>query len=70
MDPAEDQQVMILRQVVQRPDNSLKLLVAAKEAKNPDQSAPRRDVVEDREFFCEAARRTSATWEAERNESG
>ena len=51
MDAAENQQVMILWQVMQCPDDGIEPLVAPEKTENPDQPASRGDVVEHWESF-------------------
>ena len=48
---AENQQMVFLGQVVERPDDGIEPLVAAEEAKDPDQLAVRRHRIEDRKFL-------------------
>src|SRR5205085_7502667 len=51
MDPAENQQMIIFRQVMQCLDDGIESLVAAEKAEDPDQLAPARDVIEHRKFL-------------------
>jgi len=51
VDPTEDQQMMVLGQVMQCPNDGVEPLVAAEKSENPDQSACGRDAIEHRKFF-------------------
>ncbi len=48
---AENQQMVFLRQVVERPDDGIEPLIATEKAKHPDQLAVRRHRLEDSKFL-------------------
>jgi hypothetical protein len=50
MDPAENQQMVFLWQVVERSDDGVETFVSAEKPKDPDQLARRRHSVQDRKF--------------------